>query len=68
MTVASNVKQCLATLKGIEADLSGLAMRTQDEEAKRTVHETMMEVSEIVTDLKKRVHELEKEEAQYKGF
>lgn len=68
MTVASNVKQCLATLKGVEAGLSDLAMRTQDEEAKRTVHETMMEVSEIVTDLKKRVQELEKEEAQYKGF
>lgn len=68
MTVASDVKQCLASLKGVEANLSGLAERTQDEEAKRTLHETMMEVSEIVTDLKKRVGELERQEPQYEGF
>jgi hypothetical protein len=32
------------------------------------LHETMNVVNEIVTDLKKRVGELEREEAQYKGF
>ncbi|MFC0270425.1 DUF1657 domain-containing protein [Metabacillus herbersteinensis] len=68
MTVASQVKQSLASLKGIEADLSSLALRTQDTESKRTLHETMMVVHEVVTDLKKRVGELEREEFQYKGF
>ncbi|MFX3675231.1 MAG: DUF1657 domain-containing protein [Paenisporosarcina sp.] len=68
MTVASNVKQCLASLKGVEASLSNLAVRTQDNESKQTLHETMMVVNEIVTDLKKRVGELEREEFQYKGF
>lgn len=68
MTVASDVKQCLASLKGVEASLSSLALRTQDNESKRTLHETMMVMSEMVTDLKKRVGELEREEFQYKGF
>ncbi|HWO95565.1 DUF1657 domain-containing protein [Priestia flexa] len=68
MTVASDVKQCLASLKGIEASLSSLALRTQDHETKRTLHETMMVVSEVVTDLKTRVGKLEREEFQYKGF
>ncbi|MCM3413198.1 DUF1657 domain-containing protein [Metabacillus litoralis] len=68
MTIASEVKKSLASLKGIEADLSSLALRTQDHESKRTLHETMMVVHEVVTDLKKRVGELEREEFQYKGF
>ncbi len=68
MTVASEVKQCVANLKGIEAGLSSLAMVTQDEETARTIHETMMMVSEILKDMKKRIGVLEREEMQYKGF
>ncbi|CAK6481336.1 MULTISPECIES: DUF1657 domain-containing protein [Bacillaceae] len=68
MTIGSEVKQCLASLKGVEASLSSLALRTQDNESKQTLHETMMVVNEVVTDLKKRVGELEREEFQYKGF
>jgi Protein of unknown function (DUF1657) len=62
MTIGSDVKQCLASLKGIEASLSSLAIRTQENESKQTLHETMMVVNELVTDLKKRVGELEREE------
>lgn len=68
MTVASEVKQCLASLKGIEANLSSLAIHSQDNESQRTFHETMLLVHEVVTDLQKRVGELEREEFQYKGF
>jgi Protein of unknown function (DUF1657) len=68
MTIASDVKQCLASLKGVEAGLSNLSLRTQDDQSKQTLHETMNVVNEIVTDLKKRVGELEREETQYKGF
>ncbi|AWI10899.1 hypothetical protein B4064_1753 [Caldibacillus thermoamylovorans] len=68
MTVGSEVKQCLASLKGVEAELSSLALRTEDNESKRTLHETMMTIHEVVQDLKKRVGELEREEGQYKGF
>lgn len=68
MTVASEVKQCLANLKGIEASLSSLAIRTEDEESAKTLHETMLMVSEMMVDLKKRIGLLEREEYQYKGF
>lgn len=68
MTVGSQVKQCLSSLKSIEASLSSLALRTQDIEAKRNLHETMLVTHEVVLDLQKRVGELEQEELQYKGF
>ncbi|MBD3110106.1 DUF1657 domain-containing protein [Bacillus sp. AGMB 02131] len=68
MTVASDVKQCLANLKGIEATLSALAVQTQDEESSRLFHEVMTMVSQIVIDVRDRVGELEREELQYKGF
>ncbi|MCM3800439.1 DUF1657 domain-containing protein, partial [Caldibacillus thermoamylovorans] len=48
MTVGSEVKQCLASLKGVEAELSSLALRTEDNESKRTLHETMMTIHEVV--------------------
>ncbi|MCR2848233.1 hypothetical protein KN825_17090 [Weizmannia coagulans] len=48
--------------------MSSLALRTQDDESKRTLHETMMIVHEVVEDIKNRVGELEREETQYKGF
>ncbi|MGI8317006.1 DUF1657 domain-containing protein [Halobacillus mangrovi] len=68
MTVSANVKQCLATLKNIEAGLSTLSMSAGDEEAKRVFHEQMMVMEEIKKDLMKRIGELEREEEQYKGF
>lgn len=68
MTVGSDVKQCFASLEGVEASLSSLALRTLDDESKRTLHEAMMVVHEVTKDLKKRVGELEGEELQYKGF
>ena len=68
MTIASDVKQCLASLKGAEANLSGLALRTLEEESKRTLHEAMLLVHDTVEDLQKRVGFLEREESQYKGF
>ncbi|WP_408011174.1 DUF1657 domain-containing protein [Pseudalkalibacillus sp. A8] len=67
MTVASNVKQCLASLKGAKETLSNLALKSSDEQAKRTFHESMLEVEEIISDLQKRIGHLEFEEPQYKG-
>ncbi|MGG3805582.1 DUF1657 domain-containing protein [Metabacillus fastidiosus] len=68
MTVGSDVKQCLATVKGIDASLSNLAIVSQDEETKRVFHEMMLLIGEVKEDLQKRVGKLELEEFQYKGF
>lgn len=68
MTIASDVKQCLASLKGAEVNLSGIALRTVEEESKKTLNEAILLVHETVEDLQKRVGFLEQEESQYKGF
>jgi len=65
MTVASNVKQMLASLKGIESQLSTFAINSMDEEAQRKFHETMVMVGEIKNDIQLRVYALEREENEY---
>jgi hypothetical protein len=67
MTVASQVKQSLASLKSIHAGLQELALISQDEEAQRTFHEAMMMTEEMIADIKKRIGKLEWEEPQYHG-
>lgn len=68
MTVGSDLKQCLATIKSIEAGLSSLAINTRAGDEQQLFHEQMMVMEEIKKDLMKRVGEVEREEEQYKGF
>jgi len=68
MTVASQVKQCLSSLKSARSSLQTFAHQAQDEQSKREFHESMIICDRIIMDLKIRVGELEKEEPQYKGF
>ncbi|MEK4871162.1 MULTISPECIES: DUF1657 domain-containing protein [Bacillaceae] len=42
MTVASNVKQTLASLKGIESQLSAFALNSMEEEAQKAFHDAMV--------------------------
>ena len=51
MTIISNVKQTIATLKGIEAQLSILALNSQEEEAQKAFHDMMLLVEEVKNDL-----------------
>ena len=65
MTVASNVKQMLASLKGIESQLSTFAINSMDKEAQMKFHEAMMMVGQIKNDIQLRVYALEREENEY---
>ncbi|MEH7438483.1 DUF1657 domain-containing protein [Neobacillus drentensis] len=67
MTIASNVKQCLSTMKGIEAQLSSMALNSLDKEAQVIFHEATLTIEEIKKDLQYRVLELERMEPQYSG-
>lgn len=67
MTIGSQVKQCLASLKSIEANLNSLALKTKDEEARQAFHETCLKTRKVVQEMEIRVSELEFEEPQYKG-
>jgi hypothetical protein len=67
LTVAANVNQCLSTIKGIEAQLSSMALNTTVDEASKVFHETMLIIDEIKNDLENRKTQLEVEEPQYQG-
>jgi hypothetical protein len=67
VTIASNVKQCLSTIKGIEAQLSSLALNSLDKDAQAIFHETTLTIEEVKKDLQYRVLELERHEPQYMG-
>lgn len=67
MTIASDVNQVLSMIKGIEAQLSSMALNTNIPEASKVFHETMLVVGEIKTDLQNRKTQLEIEEPQYKN-
>lgn len=67
MTVAANVNQCLATIKGIEAQLSIFALNSVEDEAQKAFHEAMLVIGEIKNDLLERKNKLELEEPQYKN-
>ena len=66
MTVISNVKQTLATIKSIEAQLSELALLSKDPSAQETFHDMMLLMEEVKQDLYKRTMEMQLEEPQYK--
>lgn len=68
MTVGANVKQCLATIKGIETSLSTLAIHTESEQDQKIFHEEMMKMGQVKEELMERIRELEQQEDQYKGF
>ncbi len=68
MTVSSQVKQTLASLKGAQANLESFALATQNEQAKQMYTQAAQNTQSICDTLQQRVTQLENEEPQYKGF
>jgi len=68
MTVATQVKTCLASLKSAQASLEQFALETQNKEAKSVFENAARATQQIVNDISARVREMEQEEPQYKGF
>lgn len=68
MTVASQVKTTVASLKSAQASLETFALSTQNQEAKQLFTSAAEQTQQIVTQLDSRVKQLEQEEPQYKGF
>lgn len=68
MTVASQVKTCLSSLKGAQASLEQFALETQNQDAKTMFTNAAQQAQQIVDQVENRVKELEKEEPTYKGF
>ncbi|MNP11040.1 hypothetical protein D3C76_1032110 [compost metagenome] len=68
MTVSSQVKTTLASLKSAQASLETFALSTQNQEAKTLFTNAAEQTQQIVTQVESRVQQLENEEPQYKGF
>lgn len=68
MTVGSQVKQCLASLKSIEATLNNFAIKSEDEQARLAFHETCLKTRKVIKQIESRVGEIEFQEPEYKGF
>ena len=68
MTVAAQVKQTLAALKGSEATLRIYSTQSQDQATQNVYTEALQTTQEIIHDLEQRLKTLEFEEPQYKGF
>lgn len=68
MTVASQVKTCVASLKSAQASLEQFALETQNQEAKTLFTNAAGQTDQILQQLETRVQQLETEEPQYKGF
>ncbi|BFH14048.1 DUF1657 domain-containing protein [Paenibacillus melissococcoides] len=68
MTVGSQVKTCLASLKSAQASLEQFALATENQEAKSLYTDAAQQTQQIVDQVESRVKQLENEEPQYKGF
>jgi hypothetical protein len=67
MTVASQVRQTLASLKGVQGTLRIYSTQTQDEQTVAVYKEALETTASIINDLEKRMQVLEFQEPQYKG-
>lgn len=68
MTVSSQVKTCVASLKSAQASLETFALSTQNQDAKNLFSSAAQQTQEIIDQVSSRVQQLENEEPQYKGF
>lgn len=68
MTVASQVKQALASLKSVQASFEQFALQTQNQSAKQMYTDAANQTKTLVSSLEPRVQQLEQEEPQYQGF
>ncbi|MFZ5640907.1 MAG: DUF1657 domain-containing protein [Bacillota bacterium] len=68
MTVGSNVKQTLSSLRGVRGTLEIYAAQTRDEQTRSAYKEALQTVSGIIHDVENRLKAIEFEEPQYKGF
>jgi hypothetical protein len=67
MTVGSQVKQTLASIKGAQGTLRLYAAQSQNSEAITAYQEAIFVTGSIIKDLEERLKVLEFEEPQYKG-
>jgi len=68
VTVGSQVKQAVASLKSVQASFEQFALETENQQAKQLYTNAAQQTDAILQSIQPRVQEIEQEEPQYKGF
>jgi len=68
MTVSSQVKQTIASLKSAQASFEQFALQTENKQAKQLYQDAAQQTQSILQTVEPRVQQIEQEEPQYKGF
>lgn len=66
MTVASALKQTIASIKGVQGSLRIYATQTQDKDTELVYNDAYAITGEVINDLEKRLQKLEFQEPQFK--
>jgi hypothetical protein len=68
MTVASQIKQTLASLKGAESTIKTYAAHHPDPVSKEEFKTCEQKIKIIIGDIERRIQQIEYEEPQFKGY
>lgn len=68
LTVRSQVKQAVASLKSVQASFEQFALETENKQAKQLYTNAAEQAQNILQSVEPRLTEIEQEEPQYKGF
>jgi len=68
MTVGSQMKQAMASLKSVQASFEQFALETENKQAKQLYSNAAEQTNQIIQKMEPRMAEIEQEEPQYKGF
>ena len=68
MTVGTQVKQALASLKSAQADFESFALQTQDQDAKQLYANCATTAKGMIQQLEQRVEQIEQEEPEFQGY
>ncbi|MCM3109445.1 DUF1657 domain-containing protein [Lederbergia lenta] len=66
MTIISNIKGSLASIKAMQSEFSHYAQVASDEQARAIFHECMLDVEQVAQSLQLRVEYMKAEELQYR--
>ncbi|MGE5416242.1 MAG: DUF1657 domain-containing protein [Acidobacteriota bacterium] len=68
MTIAAQVKQTTASLRGAQATLEMMASLEKNPDTSRILHHNAERINEVALLMENRIRALEYEEPSYKGF
>jgi len=66
MTVATQVRQAIASLKSVQASFEQFALETENQQAKQMYNNAATQTKQVLQSVEPRLTEIEQEEPQYR--